>query len=179
VIERYPDIAAKMRAHYDQWWAGIAPRVNEHGAVTVGDEAENPMQLSPADWEDSFFDQGKQVRRALRRNGDWNIVVARSGMYEIELRRWAREVDKPLVADLPVFEHIEGQYPAGVALPITKARLKVAAFDESRTVSASDNAVRFITRLQSGPTQLQTWFYDKDGAQICGAYYVYVTKLNR
>ena len=173
-IAQHPDIATTMRAHYNKWWAEIAPRVNEHSAITVGDDAEDPVQLSPADWEDSFMDQGKQVRKALQRTGAWNITVARSGTYEIELRRWAREVDKPLVAGLPVFEHIEGEYPAGVALPIAKARLKVAGMDETRTVNASDNAVSFATKLKSGRTQLQTWFYDAEGKEICGAYYVYV-----
>jgi hypothetical protein len=61
-----------------------------------------------------------------------------------------------------------------VALPITKARLKVAGFDERRTVNPSDTAVSFSLKLKSGATKLQTWFYDADGAEISGAYYVYV-----
>ena len=176
VIQQHPEIAAKLRAHYDKWWAGVAPRVNEHRAITVGDDAENPLQLSPADWDDSFLDQGRQIRRALRRTGAFNLLVARDGTYEIELRRWAREVDKPIVAGLPAFEHIEGQYPEGVALPITKARLKLGDLDESQPVGESENAVTFTTKLKSGRTRLQTWFYDKDGAELCGAYYVYVTR---
>ena len=101
LITQQPDIAAKMRAHYDAWWAKVAPRVNEHSAITIGAKAEDPTQLSPADWEDSFLDQGAQVRAGLRRNGAWNLLVARSGTYEIELRRWAREANAPLAAGLP------------------------------------------------------------------------------
>ncbi len=176
VIQQHPDIAAKMRDHYDQWWAGVAPRVNELSVITVGSDAENPAQLSPADWENSFLDQGKQIRKGVRAYGAWNLQVARSGTYEIELRRWAREADKPLVAALPPFGHVFGGYPAGVALPIAKARLKAGAFDESRPVTASDNAITFSAKLKSGRTQLQTWFYDATGQEICGAYYVYVTR---
>jgi len=174
LITQRPDIAAKMRAQYDAWWSKVAPRVNEHSAITLGAKAENPTQLSPADWEDSFLDQGAQIRSGLRRNGAWNIVVARSGTYGIELRRWAREANAPLAASLPPQPNPDGEFPAGVALPITKARLKVAGFDQSRVVGASDTAVSFSVKLKSGPTKLQTWFYDADGSEICGAYYVYV-----
>jgi len=41
------------------------------GVLRIGSDAENPSQLSPADWEDSFLDQGAQVRSGLRRNGGW------------------------------------------------------------------------------------------------------------
>jgi arylsulfatase A-like enzyme len=174
VIDQHPDIAAKLRAHYAKWWAAVSPRVNEHSAITVGAKAEDPTLLSPADWEDSFLDQGAQIRQGLRRNGLWNIVVARAGTYEIELRRWAREVNAPLTAGLPPVAHIDGEFPAGVALPIAKARLKVGAFDASQTVGASDTGKTFAVKLKPGRTQLQTWFYDAAGGEICGAYYVYV-----
>jgi hypothetical protein len=174
LITQRPDVAARLRAEYDAWWSKVAPRVNEHSAITIGAKAEDPTQLSPADWEDSFLDQGGQVRAGLRRNGAWNLLVARSGTYEIELRRWAREVNAPLAAGLPPHPSPDGEFPAGVALPIAKARLKVAGFDESRRVTASDTAVSFTVKLKAGLTRLQTGFYDGDGAEICGAYYVYV-----
>ena len=110
-----------MRADYQQWWDRIAPTVNEHNAITVGADAENPLQLSPCDWQDSFLDQGRQVLRGTHRNGLWNIVVDRPGEYEIELRRWAREADAAISAGLPARKHIDGDTPAGVALPIAQA----------------------------------------------------------
>jgi arylsulfatase A-like enzyme len=174
LITQRPEIAAKMRAHYDAWWAKVAPRVNDYSAITIGSKAEDPTQLSPADWEDSFLDQGGQVRAGLRRNGVWNLVVARRGTYEIELRRWAREVNAPLVAGLPPHPSPDGEFPAGVALPIAKVRLKVGDSDQTRSVGPDDKAVVFSAKLKSGPTQLQTWFYDAEGAEISGAYYVYV-----
>lgn len=176
IIAQHPDIVAKMRAAYDKWWSAITPTVNEHSAITLGADAENPSQLSPADWEDSFLDQGAQIRSGLRRNGHWNVVVAQPGTYEIELRRWAREADAPIAAGLPPHPHTDGEFPAGVALPIAKARLQIAGFDRSRDVSPSDKAVVFTTDLKAGPARLETWFYDADGAEICGAYYVYVTR---
>jgi arylsulfatase len=176
VIARHPDVAEKMRAHYEQWWSGVAPRLNEFGAVTLGADAENPSQLSPADWQDVFLDQGAQVRRGLRVNGPWNVVVDRDGEYEFELRRWAREADAPLAAELPPTTFVDGVSAPGVALPIAKARVKIAGFDESRLTAAEDKAATFVATLKAGRTQLQTWFYDEDGNELCGAYYVYVRR---
>jgi arylsulfatase A-like enzyme len=174
LLAQRPEIAARMRAHYDAWWAKVAPRVNEHSAITVGAKAEDPTQLSPADWEDSFLDQGVQIRSGLRRNGPWNLVVARSGTYQIELRRWAREANAPLAAGLPPQPNADGEFPAGVALPIAQARLKIGSFDQTRSVGPADTAVTFTVKLQAGPAKLQTWFSDASGAEICGAYYVYL-----
>lgn len=129
VIEKYPEIAAKMRAHLDAWWRTIQPTINDFGAVVIGNDAETPSQLSPADWQDSFLDQGRQVREGLRRNGAWNVVVDRAGSYEFELRRWPREADAALAAALPAHKHMAGEFPPGVALPIAHARVKIGSYD--------------------------------------------------
>jgi hypothetical protein len=134
------------------------------------------MQLSPADWQDSFLDQGAQVRRGVATNGAWNVIVDRAGDYEFELRRWPREADAALTVGLPAHKHADGEFPAGVALPIAKARLKMGNFDESRAVAAGDKAVTFTTELKPGRAQLQTWFYDAGGKELCGAYFVYVRR---
>ncbi|MBI2948053.1 MAG: arylsulfatase [Verrucomicrobia bacterium] len=176
VIEQHSEVAAKMRAHYGQWWAKIEPRMNEHGAITIGSDAENPVQLSPADWQDVFLDQGAQVRRGEKKNGAWNIEVAREGDYEVELRRWAREAEASVAGGLAPFKHADGDFTAGVALPIAKARIKVGAIDQSQPVKIEDKAMVFGVNLKPGRTQLQTWFYDRDGQELCGAYYVFVRR---
>jgi hypothetical protein len=45
-----------------------------------------------------------------------------------------------------------------------------------RAVTETDRAVSFHAKLPRGRTRLQTWFYEADGTEICGAYYVYVTR---
>ncbi|MBN2023907.1 MAG: arylsulfatase [Pirellulales bacterium] len=177
VIDEHADVAAKMREEYEKWWGRVSPRVNEFSALTLGADAENPAMLSPCEWQDSFFDQGHQVRMGARRNGAWNVVVDRPGRYEFELRRWPREADAALDAGLPAAKHADGTFPAGVALPIAKARLSIAGFDESRATPAGDKSVTFTAELPAGRTRLKTWFMDAAGEEICGAYYVYVKRL--
>jgi len=176
IIERDPAIAEKMRAHYEQWWRGVEPGVNEFGAIVIGADAENPSLLSPADWQDVFLDQGGQVRSGLRANGAWNVIVDRDGDYEIELRRWPREVDAPLAAGLPPTQFADGLSGPGVPLPIVKARLKIADFDESRPTADGDKSVTFLAKLKAGRTTLETWFSDAENNELCGAYFVYVRR---
>ena len=89
---RGPAARATMR----QWWASVAPRLNEPQRVTIGHDAEPLSLLSPCEWRDVFLDQGAQVRRGERKNGVWHLEVARAGEYEFELRRWPREREAPL-----------------------------------------------------------------------------------
>ncbi len=176
VIDQYPDVVSTMRAAYGQWWTKVAPTVNQFSAITVGVKAEPVTQLSPADWEDSVLDQGEQIRAGLRRNGAWNLWVDQPGHYEIELRRWAREVNAPMTAGLPPFRHEDGEFPAGVPLPIARARLRIGNFDQSQMVRPSDKAVKFKIGLDAGAARLQTWFYDGGGGELSGAYYAYVRR---
>lgn len=178
IIERHPDIVARMRAHYDGWWKEVRPGLREFSAITIGADAENPTQLSPADWQNSYLDQGMQIRWGVARNGAWNVLVEREGEYEVTLRRWPAEANAALSAELPPYKAADGEYPAGKALPIARARLKLADFDLSRPAPRDAKAVSFTVRLKAGRTKLQTWFYDAQGKELCGAYYVYVRFLS-
>jgi inosine-uridine nucleoside N-ribohydrolase len=64
-----------------------------------------------------------------------------------------------------------------MALPIAKARLKIGMFDQTTAVVPADKFVSFRVPLKGGPTELQTWFRDEAGKELCGAYYVYVRRL--
>jgi arylsulfatase len=176
VIAQHPDVAARLRAHYAKWWDGVAPRMDEPQRFVIGHDAENPALLSPCEWFDVFLDQGAQVRRGEKKNGVWHVDVAAAGDYEFELRRWPREAGAVITDGLPAQKHADGEFPAGVALPIAKVRLKIGGFDQSRVVAAADKAVTFTAKLKSGQTQLQTWFYDAEGKELCGAYYVYARR---
>jgi arylsulfatase len=178
VIDAHPDVASKMRAYLDEWWKGVEPKLNAHEAIVIDSDAEDPTQLSPADWEDVFFDQGKQVRDGVRKNGAWNVEFAREGRYRFELRRWPREAGAPIAAALPGAKNADGAFPPGVALPVKSARIKIAEFDESHDVKTDDNFASFEPTLKPGRTKLQTWFNDADGKEICGAYYVYVMRVD-
>jgi arylsulfatase len=177
VAAQHPEVIKRMRAHYAAWWAQVAPGVNEFSPIHVGSEAEDPILLSACDWQDSFLDQSRQVRQGLARNGAWGIVVERAGAYEITLRRWPVEADLPIRTGAPEHQGEDGSYPAGVALPIARARLRVGQKEEAQMMGQEDKAVTFGLRLEAGSTRLQTWFDDDAGRELCGAYYVSVHRV--
>jgi hypothetical protein len=115
-----------------------------------------------------------QVRRGERKNGVWHIEFERGGTYEFTLRRWPEEASLPIAGPAPEHRGPDGNYAAGVALPIAKARLEVDDFDETVPVGKDDNAITFIANVKSGPAEIQTWFFDSTAAEICGAYFVTV-----
>ncbi len=45
-------------------------------------------------------------------------------------------------------------------------------------VSPDDEAAVFTVVLEAGQTLLHTWFYDEHNQPICGAYYVYVERID-
>ena len=177
VIQQHPEIAARMKAHYEKWWKEVEPRLEHHLPIHIGSERENPTLASPTEWADVFMDQGSQIRAGLRRNGCWHVMVEHTGRYEFTLRRWAKDVDAAMRDALPPHQTEDGaSYPAGVALPIHRARLMIAGIDQSQAVEAGTHEVKFTVQLMEGWTKMQTWFYDDTGAEISGAYYVYVER---
>ncbi|MBN2578334.1 MAG: arylsulfatase [Pirellulales bacterium] len=177
VIKEHPDVAAKMQAHYDRWWAGIEPQLDHFQPSVIGAPQQNPTRLCACDWADVFLDQRYQVLLGEKKNGLWHVEVARPGRYEIELRRWPREADAALTAGLPPHVGEDCKTIAGKALPIAQARLRVGKHDVKTAVVPGDKKATFTVELPKGDTTLQTWFYDADGKELCGAYYVYVRRL--
>ena len=177
VIQDHPDVVRRMRAHYAKWWAGVSGGLDTFQAVPIGSEHENPTMLSACEWADVFVDQGVQIRRGVRKNGRWHLTVDRPGEYQLALRRWPSEVHVPLTAGVPAHQGEDGEYAAGVALPIAKARFKIGPHDLSRAVTGKDEQIVFTVRLDQGPVQLQTWFLDAEEKPICGAYYVIATRV--
>ena len=177
VIRQFPEVAAEMRAHLNGWWDGVKGEVNIPQRVVIGSEQENPSLLTACEWFDVFVDQQVQIRRADLKNGIWHLTVAAAGEYEFELRRWPLESDLALTAELPETRVTDGVYVPGKTLPIHSARIEVGEQDLTSKASGGAKGVAFRVTLPQGPTTLQTWFYDGEGEEICGAYYVYARKL--
>ncbi|HEY4060734.1 MAG TPA: arylsulfatase [Puia sp.] len=166
VIDHHPDIAARLHDKLDTWWSEVAGTANEPRPVIIGSDSANPMVLNSCEWMDVLLDQQQQVLGGLHRNSYWNIRVARAGKYEFELRRWPREADLALAASPP----------NGKALPIAGARFAINGEVRKQKLEPGSKAAVFTARLDAGPLTLHSWFDDKDGQSICGAYYIYVRR---
>jgi arylsulfatase A-like enzyme len=196
VAAEHSEIVNKMRDHYETWWSAIEPGLSEFETLTLGSDHENPTRLSSLDWlapKLTIAAQTVDIRQLGQvpvvegslpmgrpmpvLNCPWSVSVERDGSYEISLRRWPEEADTAITASLPPYHGVDGKFPAGKALPAAKARLKIGEADVSKPVTQDDKAATFTVRLAAGKTQLNTWFYDADGEELCGAFYVHVRRL--
>ncbi len=177
VIDRHPDVAEKMLAHLDAWWAEVEALANKPQRIIIGSDEENPSMLSACEWADVFVDQQQQVRAGARKNSYWHLHVAQAGEYEFELLRWPRESGLALREACPRTVVTDGELPAGEALPIARGRIFINGRFHAVETKPEDAAAVFTLRLEAGPTRLHTWFDDDRGRPICGAYYVYVTRV--
>lgn len=177
VAAAHPDILKKMQDHYDKWWADIEPQLDEFSPISIGADQENPVTLSAADWANVYCDNMGNLRAGLNKNAPWHVLVEKDGTYEFSLRRWPKEANAAIAGPVPAFQAVDGGLPAGKALPIARARLKIAAYDETRPVGAADKEVTFTLSLKGRTSlPLQTWFYDAQGQELCGAYFTYVRR---
>ncbi len=187
VFDAHPQVVAKMRKHLYDWWDEVEAKANEVQRIVIGHERENPMMLTACEWLDVFVDQQSQICRGTPKTGYWLLEVAEAGDYEIELRRWPKQIDLPIRSKCTI--------PwTGVALPIANARIFLSDYQHMplaekrpmqfegliKPVADGDTAVRFTVPLEAGPVALHTWF-DADDRQrevLCSAYYVYVKRLD-
>lgn len=177
VAAEHPDVLKKLRDAYETWWSGVEPKLDDFSPISIGAEQENPVTLSAADWANVYCDNMQNLREGVNRNGPWHLLVERDGTYQIELRRWPREADAAVTAGVPEFKAVDGSLPPGKPLPIAKVRLKLGDFDEQKPVSAEEKGITFTLPLKSGTrATMQTWCYDADGKELCGAYFAYVLR---
>lgn len=194
VIKSHPETAKSLTAAYETYWKSVSQGDESHLAyVIAGTPHQKTIDLCGGDWlATTNLEQTNPpvpwnpgtVLRGLRSNGYWGIEFAQAGKYRVELRRWPREVDAPIRAPLPVDKGPVDAYkgtkparlPAGVALPITSARLTLGDKSYTKPVNDTQHTVDFEVEIQQAGTQtrLQTYMLDDQGNELCGAYYVYV-----
>jgi len=183
VSREHPDIVAKMRHFYEDWWANVEPRVYDYQPVIVGTEHENPVILSSNYWAGVDVDNHHRVSAAEGgpRGGPYHIDVATAGHYRIELRRWPFHCNEPLGSPGPkqtvAGRSLEDVIRVRKPLPIAGAVLAVAQQELQKQTSPAVPGVVFEVELPAGRTTLQGWFRDSQGNDLCGAYYVSVERI--
>jgi arylsulfatase A-like enzyme len=168
VAERYPEVVKHLRGAFEEWWAEIAPGLDEYCPIGLGSDEENPIRLDAFDLMGDVAWNQTHIREAMRASGAWAVDVERRGEYEINLRRWPEEAEEPITDALA-----DG---SGVAIDVSRARLQIADFDQTVAIPTGARSVTFRVALQPGATQLRASFVDDKGAEQA-AYYVYVKRL--
>jgi hypothetical protein len=190
VSDCHPHKVDELRDRYEAWWRTVEDDLYDWEYITVGNPSELETKLTTIDWCGPSMFYQQDVRLGQRINSPWNIHVDRAGLYRIELMRWPKEADTPIRGGMPAFtpkdHHWQTEnmpmdlvYPKGYSLPLYSARLRIGDRTvQSLRIADSDRSATFEVELHEGRTELQSWFYDEEGREVCGAYYVYIRKMN-
>lgn len=175
-----PGLLSKMQAHYEKWWAGVEPRLNDFVPITIGSDKANPVFLSSSDWQEVYCDNARQVSEAAGgpRGNAWNISIERAGDYEVLLSRWPPHMKLALTAGRAAQKMTAGELPSGKALPIAAARLQCGSHD--LTAKAEPGAMNIVFRIKLQAQQrakLHAWFQDVEGKDLSGAFYAAVRRV--
>jgi hypothetical protein len=184
VARQHPQLVRSLREHYEQWYQQVSEHFDDDPPIVLGSDHENPTALTYDNLHHHarFYHDERAVREGVAVDGHWVVEVSQAGVYEISLRRWPAEAGLPLCASLAADTRRDGflgtpsRFTAGKALPIAKARLRIADVDQTRKVAASGRAAIFRVHLPKGKTTLKAWFLDGKDQYLGAAYYAYVQR---
>lgn len=181
VAARHPEVVKSMRDHYETWWAGLGPILNDFVPISIGAKPQPVVELTSGDWEGIYADNTGHVREAVGgpTGGHWHILVEEPGEYEFTLRRWPAQT-KAALGDR--YEP-SARSPAGkprlttVSFPtIAAAKIDIAGVKASTKADPKATGATITTRLPAGRTKLKAWFSDAQGKDLCGAFFVTVKR---
>ena len=184
IAGEHPGVVKRMRDFYDEWWAELEPTFSQTTEIYLGHPKANSVRLTSHDWiaDGSTPWNQRAIRNAEKRpsnTGFWAVKVIESGEYEVELRRWPREIDHPISAGLPAGDAVPGQdafrSAPGKAFPAVEATLKLGGQSMSKRIAEGDSSVTFQLQLEPGNDELWAKFVDAAGQEM-GAFYAYVRK---
>ncbi|PAY18863.1 arylsulfatase [Rhodopirellula sp. SM50] len=192
IAKKRPQVVAKMREFYEQWWAELEPTFSQTTEIYLGHPEHPVVSLTAHDWIQEVYPPWHQgsIRAAIElqasgelvHKGHWAVKVIQDGAYEISLRRWPVESGTAINAPLSAGDNVPGAAKAfrttpGVAVGATHGVLRLDGKDlDRKPVETDAEQVRFVTELKKGSHQLAPYFEIKDGE--LGAYYVVVTHLD-
>ncbi len=178
---RHPAVVKEMRDYYEKWWKGLEPLLNDFVPISLGAKQQPVVELTSGDWEGIYADNTGHVREAVGgpTGGHWHVRVEEAGDYEFTLRRWPEQTKAALgdkyepSAKSPAVKAKQ----TTVAYPtIAAAKIEIAGVKASGKADPKASGATLAATLPAGRTQLKAWFADAEGKDLCGAFFVTVTR---
>lgn len=197
LINEYPEVAARMRAFYEQWLAGVGGLPLNREPNIIAPSHQDPVRLSGSEMAGAGTATDVILHPKAMSDGDWAIDIAESGRYRVRLSRWPLDSDLPLDAPLPGYVHTGGYRPwprdwhmvlqaipseladglrrlppAGLSVPIRKAKLEIGYSVWSSATPSGTLFAEFEVELAAGPQKMRAWFEGANGEPLCQAFYL-------
>ena len=178
VADQQGEVVERLRTAYDAWWADLTPSFSKYARIVLGADQANPAWLNTHDTHGEVIWLHDHVKQGWRSDGFWAVDVAESGSYEISLRRWPPEVDRPISDGLARSRRWRPGRQPSVLEGVSEARLSIGNVDVIQPVPSDAAEVKFNVRLEAGKARLQAWFIHGLGSGAThGAYYVGVERV--
>ncbi len=182
IADVYPEIVKELQEIYENDWRKIEPETKKTARICIGSGKQEETKLTLAGvtpYESSHAEWSMDAAiKASAVNGMWPVYIEEDGLYTIELRRWPRELNRPINDYLGLGGKVpirEFQEDAAKIAP-KEARIKIGDVDLSKKINPEETKVVFQVQLKKGTSELNTWFIDSDGTTRV-AYWVYITKV--
>ena len=187
LAKQHPAVVSRLAKFYEAWWQELVPTFGQPTAIYLGHPAPsaNPVTLTCHDWiaDGSTPWNQRHIRNAEkkpRNTGFWAVDVKSAGEYSVELRRWPREADRAIIADLEAGADVPGvkafRAAPGQPFAAANAHLKLGGKELTLPVKEGAKSVTFRLKLKPGRDELWAKFTDEAGTPM-GAFYAYVTQL--
>ncbi len=175
----HPEIVQPLRAAHDAWWREIEPTFGHTPRFVIGDPRGDPVWLSAWDLHGQSVYLQVQIEQAEPAHGYWEIEIASAGEYEFTLRRWPREVARPIVDGLAITRINKDGAPPRVTRGAHRARVTVGGLDLQQRFPAGAQEVKLVGRLPAGPARLEATFINDESlaGAVWSAYFVAARKL--
>ncbi len=187
LAKQHPAVVSRLAKFYEAWWQELVPTFGQPTAIYLGHPAPsaNPVTLTCHDWiaDGSTPWNQRHIRNAEKKPGNtgfWAVDVKSAGEYSVELRRWPREADRAIIADLEAGADVPGvkafRAAPGQPFAAANAHLKLGGKELTLPVKEGAKSVTFRLKLKPGRDELWGKFTDEAGTPM-GAFYAYVTQL--
>ena len=192
VIEQYPEVVAQLRSDFDVYWEKVSPNDREMPITILGHPSDRETFLSSEDWYVNKAPWNHDtVGKGVKNYGSWHVQVHEEGTYQIELRRWPKEVNAPIAGIPELSKKVDawspqgprfgllygGSKPSFKALPVKYMKLTMGEFSELLEVDSPATHKIFELQLKKEKYEIKAELLDSQKKVIAGAYYVYCRKL--
>ncbi|MEC8723956.1 MAG: arylsulfatase [Bacteroidota bacterium] len=168
-----PKMAIKLQDYYDSWWIEAAKEF-KYSYIDI-----EPNQINTLSCHDihvnsiTAWDQ-KDIRKGIPvATGALSVNFKKSGTYEISLRRWPKETNLPLAAEVEDARAATPFWEAqtkGERMDLDSGFLKLGDKEYRLSLNPEDEAAKISVYISAGKTTMETGFWLKNGEKTTAFY---------
>ena len=168
-----PKMATKLQDYYDSWWIEVATEF-KYSYIDI-----EPNQINTLSCHDihvnsiTAWDQ-KDIRKGIPvATGALSVNFKKSGTYEISLRRWPKETNLPLAAEVEDARAATPFWEAqtkGERMDLDSGFLKLGDKEYRLSLNPEDEAAKISVYISAGKTTMETGFWLKNGEKTTAFY---------